>query len=92
MAGKSFRYGEHGPERLIPKGKKVIVASARGGVYTGDSPAAALEHQESYLLGVLSFIWLTDVTVVRAEGLAIGPDAKAASIILAQAEIIALAA
>ena len=92
IAGRSFRYGEHGPEGLLPKGKKVIVASTRGGVYTGGSPAAALEHHESYLLGVLSFIGLDDVTVVRAEGLAIGPEAKAASIAQAQSDIAALAA
>jgi FMN-dependent NADH-azoreductase len=39
-----------------------------------------LEHQESYLLGVLAFIGLTDVTVVRAEGLALGPQARDAAL------------
>ena len=46
----------------------------------------------SYLKGLPAFIGLTDVTVVRAEGLRIGPAAKAAAIDAANAEITALAA
>ncbi|QTG16955.1 FMN-dependent NADH-azoreductase (plasmid) [Agrobacterium tumefaciens] len=92
VAGRTFRYTENGVEGLLPAGKKVLIASARGGVYTGDSPAAALEHQESYLLGVLAFIGLTDVTIIRAEGLALGDDAKAAAVSAAKAQIEALAA
>jgi FMN-dependent NADH-azoreductase len=91
VAGRTFQYGANGPEGLV-KGKKVFVASARGGVYTGDSPAAGLDHQEKYLLGVLAFIGLTDVTVIRAEGLALGEDAKAAAIAGAKTQIEALAA
>ena len=70
VAGKTFRYGPNGAESLLPKGKKVFIASSRGNVYVAGSPAAALEHHESYLTGVLSFIGLSDVTVVRAEGIA----------------------
>lgn len=92
VAGRTFQYGANGPEGLLPKGKKVFIASSRGGVYTGDSPAAFLEHHETYLKGVLGFIGLTDVTVVRAEGLNLGEDAKAAAIAKAKTEIAALAA
>ena len=92
VAGKTFRYGANVPESLLPKGKKVIIASSRGSIYAPGSPAAALEHHESYLRGVLSFIGLTDVTVVRAEGLAIGPEVRAAALAKAQKEIAALAA
>ncbi|WP_176594258.1 FMN-dependent NADH-azoreductase [Sphingobium sp. EM0848] len=92
VAGRTFQYGANGPEGLLPKGKKVFLASTRGGVYTGDSPAAALEHHESYLRGVLGFIGLTDVTVIRAEGLNMGDEPKAAAIAKAKAEIDALAA
>lgn len=91
-AGKTFRYTENGPEGLLPKGKKVLIAASRGGIYTGDSPAAVLEHHETYLKGVLSFIGLTDITVVRAEGLNLGEDSKAAPIAKARTEIAALAA
>ena len=91
VAGRTFKYGASGPEGLVT-GKKVYVASARGGVYTGNSPAAGLDFQETYLLGVLAFIGLTDVTIIRAEGLALGEEAKAAAIAGAKVQIEALAA
>lgn len=91
VAGRTFQYGANGAEGLV-KDKKVFVASARGGVYTGDSPAAGLEHQESYLLGVIAFIGMTDVTIIRAEGLALGEETKAAAVSGAKAQIEALAA
>ena len=92
VAGKTFMYGANGPEGLLPKGKKAFIVSSRGGVYTGNSPAAALEHHETYLKGVLSFIGLTDITVIHAEGLSLGQDAKDASVAKAKAEIAAIAA
>ncbi|MGV1848954.1 MULTISPECIES: FMN-dependent NADH-azoreductase [unclassified Rhizobium] len=91
VAGRTFQYGANGPEGLV-KGKKVFLASARGGVYSAGSPAAGLDHQETYLRGVLGFIGLTDLTIIRAEGLAMGEDAKAAAISAAKAQIEALAA
>ena len=92
VAGRTFQYSANGPEGLLPKGKKVFVASSRGGVYTGDGPAAAFEHHETYLRAVLALIGLTDVTVVRAEGLNLGEDVKAAAIAKAKEEIAAIAA
>jgi FMN-dependent NADH-azoreductase len=91
VAGKTFRYGANGAEGLL-KNKKVFIASSRGNVYAAGSPAAAFEHHESYLTGVLSFIGLTDVTIVRAEGLAFGPEAKEAAMLQARANIAAMAA
>jgi len=91
VAGRTFQYGANGPEGLVI-GKKVFIASTRGGVYTGNSPAAGLDHQESYLRGVLAFIGLTDVTVIRAEGLNLGEDIKAAAVAQAKQQIEALAA
>jgi FMN-dependent NADH-azoreductase len=87
VAGKTFRYGPDGaPIGLTPGGKKVYIASTRGGLYGPGSPTAALEHQESHLQAMLGFIGLTDVTIYHAEGLAI-PDLKAQSIAAAEAEI-----
>jgi FMN-dependent NADH-azoreductase len=91
VAGKTFRYGANGAEGLL-KNKKVFIASSRGNVYAPGSPAAAFEHHESYLTGVLSFIGLMDVTIVRAEGLAFGPEAKEAAMLKARANIAAIAA
>jgi FMN-dependent NADH-azoreductase len=91
VAGKTFRYGANGAEGLL-KNKKAVIASSRGNVYAAGSPAAALEHHESYLTGVLSFIGLTDVTIVRAEGLAFGAEAKEAAMSKARENIAAMAA
>lgn len=91
VAGRTFSYGPNGAEGLV-KGKTVYVASTRGGVYTGDSPVAGLDHQESYLRVALSFIGLTDVTIVRAEGLNLGEAAKGSAVAGAKAQVAALAA
>jgi FMN-dependent NADH-azoreductase len=92
VAGKTFRYGANGPEGLLSGAKKVFIASSRGNVYTPGSPAAAFEHHESYLTTILNFIGLTDVIVVRAEGLAFGPEAREASLLQARERIAAIAA
>jgi FMN-dependent NADH-azoreductase len=92
VAGKTFSYGANGAESLLPKNKKVIIASSRGGVYVNGTPAAALEHHETYLTGVLSFIGLSDVTIVRAEGIAMGVEAREAAMTQARQSIAALAA
>jgi FMN-dependent NADH-azoreductase len=80
VAGKTFRYTAHGPEGLLPNGKRVYLATSSGGIYSGDSPAKVLEHNESYLKGVLAHIGLKDVTVIRAEGVSIGPEARETAI------------
>jgi FMN-dependent NADH-azoreductase len=69
VAGKTFRYTASGPEGLA-KGKRVIVAASSGGVYPQNAPG---EHVEAYLKFVFGFMG-TDVTVVRAEGLALSPE------------------
>lgn len=91
VAGKTFRYGANGVEGLSGD-KKVVVASSRGGFYGSDSPGAALDHQESYLRGMFGFLGISDVTFIRAEGVAVSPDQRTRSIDAAKAEILALAA
>jgi FMN-dependent NADH-azoreductase len=90
VAGTTFRYTENGPEGLAG-GKRVIVALARGGVYDAGSPAAALEHLETYLRGVFNFIGI-EPEFVAADGLAIGPEQREASIRQALGESVRLAA
>jgi FMN-dependent NADH-azoreductase len=77
-AGETFRYTEAGPEGLLA-GKRVIVVESRGGLYS-EGPAQAVDFQEPYLRHLLGFIGLTDVTFVRAEKIAYGPEARAAAI------------
>ncbi|UOG76123.1 FMN-dependent NADH-azoreductase [Hymenobacter tibetensis] len=68
-AGITFRYTESGPEGLI-KGKKVYVAMSSGGIYS-EGPSASYDFVAPYLQAVLGFLGMTDVTVIRAEGLAL---------------------
>jgi FMN-dependent NADH-azoreductase len=77
----TFRYTEKGPEGLVT-GKKAIVVESRAGLYS-EGPQAAQDSQEPHLRTLLAFMGITDVTFVRAEKLAFGPDAAEAS--LAQA-------
>ena len=90
VAGKTFRYTESGPEGLAG-GKRVIVALARGGFYGAGSPAAALEHLESYLRGVFNFIGI-EPEFVAADGLAISAEHREAAIGQAIGETVRLAA
>ncbi|MFL6755177.1 MAG: FMN-dependent NADH-azoreductase [Sphingomicrobium sp.] len=90
IAGKTFRYTENGPEGLAGS-KRVIVALARGGFYNEGSPAAALEHLETYLRGVFNFIGI-EPEFVAADGLAIGPEQRESSISQARGETLRLAA
>jgi FMN-dependent NADH-azoreductase len=89
--GKTFRYTENGPVGLAG-GKKVIVASSRGGYFNPQSANAALDHQESYLRGFFGFLGIDDVSIIRAEGLNIDADTRSKSIAAAVAEIDRLAA
>ena len=91
VAGKTFRYTEKGPEGLAG-GKTVIVASARGGFYGAETPVAFMDHQESYLRGVFGFFGVTDVTFIRAEGIAMGAEQRSKALDLAKGEIAKLAA
>jgi FMN-dependent NADH-azoreductase len=74
----TFRYTESGPEGLL-KGKKAIVVETRAGLYS-EGPAAAMDHQEPHIRTLLGFMGIGDVTFVRAERLAFGPEAVDAAI------------
>ena len=90
VAGRTFRYTENGPEGLAG-GKRVIVALARGGVYDAGSPAASLEHLESYLRGIFNFIGI-EPEFVAADGLNFGPEQREASLSSALGQTVRLAA
>ena len=91
QAGRTFKYTDKGPVGLAG-GKTVIVASSRGGVYSTSEGGQAMEHQESYLKVVFGFFGITDVRFVRAEGVGMGPDAKAQALSSAGRDIQAHAA
>lgn len=73
VAGKTFKYGANGPEGLAG-GKRVIVAISRGGYYGPGTPAASLEHLETYLRGVFAFVGITSPEFIVADGIQVGPE------------------
>ena len=85
QAGRTFRYTASGPEGLV-KGKRAILLVATGSVYS-KGPTATADFMVPHLKQLLAFIGIIDVTVVRAEGLAFGPDAAKAGLEKAAAEI-----
>ncbi|MGA7812727.1 FMN-dependent NADH-azoreductase [Caballeronia sp.] len=85
QAGRTFQYTAAGPEGLL-KGKRAILLVATGGVYS-EGPAATADFMVPHLKLLLSFIGITDVTVVRAEGMALGPDAAKAGLEKALSEV-----
>lgn len=85
VAGKTFSYTESGPKGLVV-GKRVIVASSRGGIYSA-GPAAGFDFQEPYLRAVLGFIGITDLQFVRAEGVNVSADNKTQAIASAHGTI-----
>lgn len=87
--GRTFNYTDKGAVGLAG-GKTVIVASSRGGMYSTSEGGQAMEHQESYLKVVFGFFGITDVRFVRAEGVGMGPDAKALALASAERDILAL--
>ena len=73
------------PEGLL-KGKRAIVIVSRGGLYS-EGPGQAMDSQEPHLRNLLAFIGITDVTFVRAEKLAFGPEAREQAIDAARQQI-----
>jgi FMN-dependent NADH-azoreductase len=82
--GVTFSYSDKGPLGLV-QGKKAILVLARGGIYT-EGPIKQYDFQEPYLRTVLGFIGMTDVDVVRIEGVALGDDAVRNAVTSAKAK------
>ncbi|KAB2913575.1 MAG: FMN-dependent NADH-azoreductase [Hyphomicrobiaceae bacterium] len=91
VAGKTFRYTATGVEGLAA-GKRIIVASSRGGFHSDGYPTNFLDHQERYLSGFFGFLGIKDIAFIRAEGLGISPESRSAAMAAATAEIAKLAA
>lgn len=83
VAGRTFRYTEAGPEGLAG-GKRVIIVSGRGGQYGDASPA---DFQEAYLRQVFGFLGVTELEIVRAEGVAYSGQHRADALAAAHASI-----
>lgn len=88
-AGRTFKYTETGPVGLAG-GKKVVIASSRGGVYSNEQ-GQLMDFQEDYLRTVLGFLGVTDVEIIRAEAVNMGDDKRTAAIAAAKDAITKLA-
>ena len=85
IKGKTFRYTEQGPEGLAA-GRRVIVASGRGGAYGNTSPA---DFQEAYLRQLFGFLGIEDIQFVRAEGVGLSPQHREQALATAKASLLA---
>ncbi|MGY4533098.1 FMN-dependent NADH-azoreductase [Pseudomonas sp. TE3786] len=83
VAGKTFTYDENGPKGLAG-GKKVVIVSTAGGIHAGQ--ASGIAH-EDYLQLVLRFLGITDIEVVRAQGLAYGEEPRAQALAAANQQV-----
>ncbi len=88
-AGRTFKYTETGPVGQLT-GKKAIVVESRGGLFS-EGPTASWDSQEPHIRTMLGFVGITDVTFVRAEKLAYGPEARDAAIAAASNDLAGLA-
>jgi len=66
----------------------VLILSS-GGFYS-DGPNQALDYQETYLRALLNFIGITDIEIIRIEGVAKGQDRAAAALAKSKEKAIAL--
>ncbi len=89
IAGQTFRYTASGPQGLLTA--KAYLALSSGGVYS-QGPFAPNEHLATYLTALLGFLGISDIEVVRAEGVAYGPEQDAAAMSAARTQIGALVA
>ncbi|HVF33825.1 MAG TPA: NAD(P)H-dependent oxidoreductase [Candidatus Saccharimonadia bacterium] len=81
-AGVTFRYNGDGPVGLL-RGKRAIVVATRGGRYAG----TPLDTQTDFVRMFLAFVGIDDVEFVYAEGLALGPAVRDASLAEASARL-----
>ncbi|WP_120994617.1 FMN-dependent NADH-azoreductase [Stutzerimonas urumqiensis] len=82
--GRTFSYTANGPVGLAG-GKTLIVVSTRGGKYPDEGPMAPTDRL--YMQQMFGFMGISDVRFVRADGLAMGGDARAAAFAQARDDI-----
>ncbi len=66
-AGRTFSYDANGAKGLL-QNKKATLLVASGGVYSPESPAAALNFVDPYLKAVLGFLGIADVRILSVGG------------------------
>ena len=84
IAGQTFQYTATGPKGLLTG--KAYLALSSGGIYS-QGPFAPAEHLATYLTSILGFLGISDVEIVRAEGVAYGPEQDKAAMAAAKERI-----
>ena len=77
IAGKTFKYTADGAVGLADKIQKVYIASSRGGIYGEKSP---IDFQEAFLKQIFNFTGVTNIEVIRAEGVNLSPENRAKAV------------
>ncbi|PHQ66976.1 MAG: FMN-dependent NADH-azoreductase [Sneathiella sp.] len=85
-AGQTFKYTENGSVGLL-EGKKAFIFAARGGMYKNTDK----DSQTAFIQTFLTFLGITDIEIVYAEGLAMGDEKKQSALISAANEVDLLA-
>lgn len=67
-----FRYGDDGKVEGLIHDKKMVVASSRGGQYSGET--IGLDFQEPYLRTIFGFVGITDIEFIKAEPMDMGAE------------------
>lgn len=83
VAGVTFRYGPNGAEGLLT-GKRAVIVATAGGQHAGQPSGRA--HAD-YLQLLLSFLGVSDVRVISAEGLAMGPTVRDPALASARVQV-----
>ena len=68
--GQTFEYTSAGPRGLL-KGKKAVILISSAGDYSA-APASGMDFVEPYVRGIMRFMGITDVIVIKADGSAMG--------------------
>lgn len=89
IAGQTFSYTAEGPRGLL-SGKVYLVLSS-GGIYS-QGPSALNDYLSTYLEAIFRFLGVEDVEVIRAEGIAYGPEQEQAAMASAAEKIEAIGA
>ncbi|NEN97851.1 MAG: FMN-dependent NADH-azoreductase [Moorea sp. SIO3I7] len=85
---RTFTFDEPGQYRgLVPKGKKMLIFTARAGTFSPGSPIADYDYQEPFLRAIFGVLGITDITFIHAEKLDLGEEARQQSLANARAEL-----
>ncbi|MCJ2187628.1 FMN-dependent NADH-azoreductase [Novosphingobium beihaiensis] len=77
IVGKTFKYSAQGELQGMMGSKRVILGISRGGIYLEGTPGGAIEHCETFLKAIFAFIGVTNLDIIVADGVNVGPEHRA---------------